>query len=308
MSKKNIQNISASILQRLKNYAGEHQEEYGLTLTRYAIERFLYRLSQSNYAGQFVLKGAQLFRLWTDSSFRPTRDLDLLRYGSPDMAELEAIFRNICEMAIDVPDGIMYLPKTVRGQVIREENEYDGVRIRFEYRIDKVGQFMQIDIGFGDVTVPPVEECSFPSMLDLPAANLKAYSRETVIAEKVQAMVFLGMANSRMKDFFDVCKLAESFEFDGRVLSKAIQSTFSRRDTAIPSSPPLALTSEFPENQTKNKQWQAFLKRSSLESQLTRSEFTDVIQVISGFVMPVFQAINSGSDFKSKWGPTEGWI
>ena len=207
MSKERKANIPASILQRLKNYSQGRKEDRGLTISNYAIERFLYRLSLSSYADQFLLKGAQLFRVWTGDYYRPTRDVDLLRFGSPDISELEQIFKEICQVKIEEEDGIIYIAESVKGEVIREENEYDGVRIKLEFRIGRTGEYMQIDIGFGDAVNPPAQEIDFPSILNMSSPRLRAYSYETVIAEKVEAMVSLGYANSRMKDFYDVYQL-----------------------------------------------------------------------------------------------------
>ena len=191
-------------------------------------------MSISEYSNQFILKGAQLFRMWTNSKYRPTRDLDLLRFGSPDISELTEIFKDICNVTIEAEDGIVFLSETVRGQEIREENQYDGVRIKLEFRIGRSGQFMQIDIGFGDAVNPPATMIKYPCMLEMPAPNFRAYRPETVIAEKIEAMVSLGFANSRMKDFYDVNKLAEKFDFDGMVLKEAIRLTFKKRKTTIP--------------------------------------------------------------------------
>lgn len=149
MSKDEKKNITASVLQRLKNYSEARKEDRGLTLTNYAIERLLYRLSISQYADQFILKGAQLFRLWSDFSYRPTRDVDLLRFGSPNIMDMEGIFRDICNIKTDIDDGIIYLAETVKAEVIREENEYDGIRIKLAFRIGRTGQYLQVDIGFG---------------------------------------------------------------------------------------------------------------------------------------------------------------
>ena len=262
MSKEEIKNIHASILQRLKNYSDKKQEDYGLTLSRYAIERLLYRLSRSEHADQFVLKGAQLFSLWLDSPHRPTRDVDLLRYGTVDVDELVRIFQDICRIRINVQDGIEFLSEAVRGEAIRDQAEYDGIRIKLEYRIGSTGQFMQIDVGFGDAITPPASKIEFPSILDMPSATLKSYSRETMIAEKVEAMVSLGIANSRMKDFFDVYLLSQDFEFDGEILRAAIESTFARRKTTIPKETALAFTKEFSNDPTKQKQWVVFSKRA----------------------------------------------
>lgn len=304
MSKDEKKNITASILQRLKNYSETRKEDRGLTLTNYAIERLLYRLSISEYAEQFVLKGAQLFRIWSDVPYRPTRDVDLLRFGSPDIEVLEDIFRDICNITTNVEDGILYLAETVKAEVIREENEYDGVRIKLEFRIGRTGQYLQVDIGFGDSVNPPAMEIQFPSMLEMPSPNLRAYCRDTAVSEKVEAMVKLGYANSRMKDFYDVYKLSKEFDFDGTILKNAIQLTFEKRKTSIPNEPPLSFTSEFSEDSVKQTQWNAFLRKNSLES----IPFTQVVKRIKAFVMPMFSAINESKDNDSKWSPNKGWI
>ena len=292
MTESEKKNITASILQKLKNYSESQKEDRGLTITNYAIERFLYRFSLSRYAPQFVLKGAQLFRLWIDAPYRPTRDLDLLCFGNPDIPELEGIFRQVCNVETKVHDGIIFLAETVRGEVIREENEYDGVRIKLEFRIGRAGEFMQIDIGFGDAVSPPATEIQFPSILQMPPANFKAYARDTVIAEKVEAMVRFGYANSRMKDFYDVYKLSKEFGYDGIRLKDAIQSTFIRRKTDIPDKPPLAFTKEFSQDPLKQTQWNAFIKRNSLET----IDLPQVVEAITACINPVFIAIRNSKD------------
>ena len=303
MSKNEKKNISASILQRLKNYSLARKEDRGLTLANYAIERFLYRLSISEYGDQFVLKGAQLFRVWTNEPYRPTRDLDLLRFGSPDIPELEKIFQGVCDIESEGEDGIDFLSETVRGQAVREENQYDGVRIKLEFRIGRTGQFMQIDIGFGDVVNPPASVIQFPCILKMPAPNFRAYRRETTVAEKIEAMVSLGFANSRMKDFYDVHKLAEEFDFDGKILKEAVRLTFKKRKTSIPYEPPLAFTKEFFEDSTKQAQWNAFINKNSLKP----VSFSSVIGKIKIFIEPVFLAINNSSAYDSTWNSGGNW-
>jgi hypothetical protein len=305
MTKKPITDISASVLQRLKNYSEQNRQDYGLVLTRYAIERFLYRLSQSEFADQFVLKGAQLFCLWTQEPFRPTRDLDLLRFGSPNIEELVPIIQKICTTSISVQDGIEFLTETVQGQAIHEEGEYGGIRIRLKYQMRRAGQFLQIDIGFGDALMPSPQKVLFPSILDMPSANLKSYARETVIAEKTHAMVDLGMINSRMKDFFDVYRLSMSFEFDGNALREAMQSTFLRRKTDIPEGIPLAFTNEFSDDPSKRIQWDAFFKRTGMSPKM---DLAPVIQQIKTFIIPVFQGIRKKDPMKKwTWKPGQGW-
>jgi predicted nucleotidyltransferase component of viral defense system len=287
MSQAHKSNINASILQRLKNYSKARKEDRGLTISNYAIERFLYRLSLSPYADQFVLKGAQLFRIWTGDNYRPTRDVDLLRFGSPDITELEQIFREICRLEIDDEDGIVYHAESVKGEAIREENEYDGVRIKLEFRIGRTGEFMQVDIGFGDAVNPPVTKIQFPSILEMPSAKLNAYSHETVVAEKVEAMVSLGYTNSRMKDFYDVHQLSQKYDFDEQLLTEAIRSTFKRRNANIPDDLPVAFTKDFYDDPAKIAQWTAFIRKNALEE----AHLSDVVGVIRDFVTPIFRVI-----------------
>ena len=289
MSKEKKTNIPASILQRLKNYSQERKEDRGLTISNYAIERFLYRLSLSPYANQFILKGAQLFRIWTGDDYRPTRDVDLLRFGSSDISQLEQIFRDVCQVEIDGDDGIVYIADSVQGEEIREENEYDGVRIKVEFKIGRTGEFMQIDIGFGDAVNPPAQEINFPSILGMSSPKLRAYSHETVISEKVEAMVSLGYANSRMKDFYDVYQLFRKHEFDTQLITEAIRSTFERRGTEIPNELPLAFTNEFYDDSIKIRQWKAFLSKNALNEM----ELSDVVGVIKKYITPVFKSITS---------------
>lgn len=303
MTKSEKKNITASILQRLKNYSEVQRENRGLTITNYAIERFLYRFSISQYASQFVLKGAQLFRIWTDVSYRPTRDLDLLSFGNPDIAELEEIFRQVCIVESDIQDGIVFLPETVKGEAIREENKYDGIRIKLEFRIGRTGEFMQIDIGFGDAVNPPATEIQFPSILEMPPAKFNAYCQDTVIAEKVEAMVSLGYANSRMKDFYDVYTLSIKFHYDGTTLKDTIQSTFSRRNTEIPNKLPLAFSKEFSQDPLKQTQWNAFMKRNSLDS----IDLAQAVERIAIYIYPIFEAIKNSNDYPFKWQPEKGW-
>jgi len=231
-------------------------------------------------------------------------DVDLLRFGSPDIAGLEKTFREICDVETDFEDGIVYLAETVRAEVIREENEYDGIRIKLEFRIGRTGQSLQVDIGFGDSVNPDAMEIQFPSILEMPSPNLRAYCQETAISEKVEAMVKLGYVNSRMKDFYDVDKLSREFDFDEKILKDAIQSTFEKRKTSIPNEPPLSFTSEFSGDSVKQTQWNAFLRKNSLES----IPFTQVVERIKAFIMPMFSAINESKDNDSKWSPNKGWI
>ena len=211
-------NLPASVRQRLLNIARERHADFQLILIQYGIERLLYRLSRSNYKDRFLLKGAMLFSVWSEEPFRSTRDIDLLGQGDSSVASLHKTFEEICRTAVE-DDGVQFLVDTIRGEEIRDDQEYHGVRLRFEGQLAGARIPIQIDIGFGDAVAPPPEVIDYPVMLDSPAPRLHVYPREVVVAEKFHAMVIRGLANSRMKDFFDVWILASMFEFAGARLS-----------------------------------------------------------------------------------------
>lgn len=199
MTRRHPANLAASILQRLLNVARDSGETHELLLTRYATERLLYRLSVSAHYDQFVLKGATLFALWTGVAHRPTRDLDFLVSGSSDPEHLAEIFREVCQQAAE-EDGVQFLAETVRAEALRENERYVGVRLKLTACIGNAQAPQQIDLGFGDAVFPAPRQETLPSLLGLPQPRLWVYPRESVIAEKCEAMVDLGMANSRMKD------------------------------------------------------------------------------------------------------------
>lgn len=306
MKPRGVTNVAASIRQRLLNLSKERSEPFNLVLDRFVAERLLYRLSVSPHADRFVLKGALLFLLWSDSLYRPTRDVDLLGFGDSTIEELVNAFRDVCR--IDSPaDGLVFDPDSVNGVSIREEQAYDGVRITLIALLGTARIPMQIDIGFGDPITPRAEAVEFPATLaaaDLPAAKLSAYPRETVIAEKVEAMIRLGLANSRMKDFHDVCVLARNFSFDGPIVAKAIANTFTRRRTDVPQETPVALTNEFARDDAKRKQWAGFLKRAGAHAS---TELPEVIDLLTRFVLPVLDAIRERTKFTRHWEPGGPW-
>lgn len=298
-------NIAASVRQRLLNASRARREDFQVTLTRYALERLLYRLSKSTHRDQFIIKGAMLFSVWNEVPHRPTRDLDLLSFGASDIPRLEGVFSEIVNTEVE-PDGLEFFAESVRGGRIKEDQEYEGVRLNIQARLEQARLSLQIDIGFGDAVMPAPEEIEYPTLLaDLPAPRLRAYSRYSVVAEKFQAMVMLGVANTRMKDFFDVWTLARSFDFDGRVLCQAMKVTFERRETELPSTAPMALTLEFYEDRTKQSQWEAFLKRSQLAAQSTTLD--EVAAVLRDFLLPPASAVVEGKSFYARWTPTMGW-
>lgn len=279
-------NISVSVKARLQNVASKRGEDFNLLLLRYGIERLLFRLSQSPYANRFLLKGAMLFVIWDEKTHRPTRDLDLLGFGPSDKAELTKVFQEVVAMSVE-DDGIVFDPKSVQADEIREDNVYGGVRIRLMGKLGTAEIPVQIDVGAGDAITPAPETTIFPTLLDFPAPHVRMYPAYTVVAEKFEAMVKLGIANTRMKDFHDVWFLAHRFEFDGPTLRKAIEATFARRQTNLPQSPE-ALSETFANDPTKQAQWAAFLRRNGLTG--ITNQFSEVVAVLRKFIEPVLRS------------------
>lgn len=276
---KEIRNLGASVRARLLRLSKENGQSFDLVLTRFALERLLFRLSQSPHADRFVLKGAMLMMSWFDDPHRGTRDLDLLGFGDPSEDAMLATFRDI--LSLEVEDGVVFNPDTLRVDRIREELDYGGLRLRAIASVGGARINLTIDIGFGDALEPGAEVVDYPVMLDLPAPRLRAYARETVIAEKFQAMVTLGRANSRMKDFYDIWVLSRSFTFDDDRLARAIAATFARRGTPIPVEVPDALTPAFAEDEQKQRQWQAFADEVATDP----GELSAVIEDLANFLL-----------------------
>jgi hypothetical protein len=296
--------IASSIRQRLVNYSKENNDEFQLTLTRYGLQRLVFRITSSPYSHSFVLKGAMLFTLWTDEKYRSTRDLDLLGFGGAGIPEMEQIFKEICDIS-DPEDGLIFLKESVKGEAIRKEEEYQGVRITFQARLGNAKIPIQVDIGFGDAITPAATEIDFPNILGLSTARIRSYPKETVVAEKFQAMTNLGMANSRLKDFYDIWFLAKSFPFAGTDLSKAIENTFRHRQTKLPTSVPVALTKDFFADQQKKAQWVAFLGKTKASAR--PDSLADVATLLTTFLMPPTVAIAKNQVFDSTWSDGGPW-
>jgi len=254
-------NIGASVRQRLLNLAHARGQPMELLLTRYALERLLYRLSISPHRERFVLKGAMLLATWFDEPHRATRDVDLLGFGDAAEDALLGTFHEI--MAVAVDDGVTFDLKGLRIEAIREEVEYGGSRIRTTAALAGARIPITVDIGFGDAVEPGVEHIDLPVLLDMPSLYLRAYPPETVIAEKFHAMVVLGRANSRMKDYYDVWMLTGAFKIEPERLRRAIVATFARRKTVIPSIVPDGLSNAFSADLGKQLQWEAFARNLS---------------------------------------------
>jgi Nucleotidyl transferase AbiEii toxin, Type IV TA system len=300
-----IKNLPASIRQKLLSLAQERNDDFGLVLTKYGLERMLFRLSKSKYRDTFILKGALLFELWTKERYRATRDADFLAAGANSPERFIRIFQEISAIEVQ-DDGLRFDPKTVKAVRIKEDEDYEGLRVTLTAFLEKAQISIQIDIGFGDAISPGPIETEYPTLLNLPGPRLLTYPRETVVSEKLEAMVKLGIANSRMKDFHDLHSLSKTFEFDGQALVDAVRATFERRGTAWPNGgTPLAFTSEFYEDENKIKQWKAFCNKNKPGVQ--EIEFKILIARLSSFLLPVLGSAEGGLELKSKWTPANGW-
>ena len=287
-------NLAASIRQRLKKHAKKSGESFNLILVRFGLERLLYRITATQPKDLFVLKGGALFYCWTEKLHRPTRDIDLLGMGEPSPDRFQKIFIEV--ISAEYEDGLVFDKDSLVVDTMKDDQQYSGLRLSLVAYLENAKINLQIDIGFGDATVPDPKFVEYPVLLDLPAPKILAYKKETVIAEKFQAMVDLGIANSRMKDFFDLYTFALNFEFDGIELTEAIKATFERRETEIPSDSPLALTPEFSRNEDKQKQWAAFAKKLDLKITLE-----ETVQTIAGFIMPCIVSLSTQDSFAKKW-------
>jgi predicted nucleotidyltransferase component of viral defense system len=275
-----VRNIGASVRDRLLNIARERKQSLDLLLTRYVLERLLYRLSTTNHRDRFVLKGAMLLATWFDSPLRPTRDLDLLSFGDSDPEAMLGVFGEIC--AVEAEDGVVFDVAALTVDHVRETLADGGLRIKTNAAVGGARVRVVIDIGFGDAVEPGIAETELPVLLDLPPPRLRAYPREAVIAEKFQAMVVLGRANSRMKDLYDIWALSRAYEFKGDALARAIAATFARRNTVIPAEPPIALTRAFAEMPAKQQQWVSFVDELAVEP----GRLDTIIRDLAEFLMP----------------------
>jgi hypothetical protein len=290
---------AASVLARLLNRSRSTGDNYNLLLSHFVIERLLYRLSVSPHAGNFVLKGALLFALWYDTPHRPTKDADLLGFGVDDADTLRATFTAVC--AIDADDGVRYDTTSMRIAPIREDNIYGGMRLTMLAFVGSARLPVQVDIGFGDAITPAPELVAYPTLLDgMEAPHLRAYPVYTVIAEKFHAMVVLGTTNSRMKDFFDLARIARSSELDWNVLVEALRATFGRRNTTLPSTTPVALTEGFAANPAKQRQWDAFLNKAKLPE----TDLTEIVALIERLLGPTLAEESPGNSMDPRWSPT----
>jgi hypothetical protein len=300
---KPVKNIPASVHQRLKNAAEISGRTFNDVAQYYALERWLYRLSQSKCAGDFILKGALLLVAWRAPVLRATRDIDLLAKTSNDLNFIKEVVSEIC--TTEVPeDGLIFDVGSVSTERIAEDADYEGVRAKFQARLATTRLAMQIDMGFSDVVTPAPVTIHYPTLLDDPEPVLRAYNRETAIAEKFEAMVSMGRLNSRMKDFFDIWLLATTSEFRGSELQAAITATFERRGTVV-SLDPVALSDEFALDPEKQLQWRAFARR--IRPGPAPENFSEIITLLRGFLKPICEAAQSRESFHLEWHFPMGW-
>jgi predicted nucleotidyltransferase component of viral defense system len=293
-----MKNPAASVHARLAQRRTKTGEDYNVLLVRFTLERFLYRLSRSSHREQFVLKGAMLFALWEPEMHRATRDLDLLGFGQSTPERLADIFRELCNLEVEA-DGVDFDPRSVRCEDIRAQDEYAGIRVKLRATVGKAVVPLQVDVGFGDALPVPPEEITFPVLLGMAAPKLRAYSRETVVAEKLEAIVKLGMLNTRFKDYFDLHYLAQKFPFNGALLVKSIAGTFARRGTAFPEGLPAGLTPMFGADPAKIRGWEAFWRKTGPKTAAPTLEA--VIQLLIKFLEPPLDAAAKGKPLTATW-------
>lgn len=303
MSVPHPKNVAASVYAKLKNIATNNKFNLMHVLIRYAMERFLYRLSVSEYSKQFVLKGGNLFVIWQKGqNFRPTIDSDFLYFGNADQNYLKTVFIEICGSPVNQKDGMRFDTESIDVSTIREETEYGGTRIVFNAYLGSARIRLQFDIGIGDAITPPPEWAEFPVLLNGDIPRLRIYPKETAIAEKFETMVSRGILNSRMKDFYDIWLLTELFDFNFKTLRQAVINTFSNRHVSLPIEPPECFTEEFYLSSIKQTQWSAFCRKNELQGQ--PDNLTEAIARIKAFLLPV---LFLGKSQPGKWHSGKDW-
>lgn len=303
MSARETDGRAESIRQRLRNELRSRGEDVTLGLSRYAVERFLYRLGRSSHRERFVLKGATLFAIW-GTAYRPTRDIDFTGYGSSEKADVIRDFREICNTPDDV-DQLVFDVATITAEPIRDGSEYDGLRIRIRARLGDSDIPVQVDVGFGNAIVPGPEEKEYRTILGDPAPRILAYPPESVVAEKTHAMVILGQRNTRYKDFYDVYAMAGAFRFERNTLVRAVKATFDRRRTPMQAELPDALAAPFYSDESRAAQWRAYVTRNGLSD--APEDFGQVGDRIVGFLRPLWSDLGFGKAVEGNWQGGGPW-
>ena len=304
MTVKNVKNKAASVHQRLLNMAKKSNRPFNELLHYFAMERFLYRLSVSPHRNRFVLKGALMLTVWEAPQTRPTMDIDLLGYTKNSQENIESIFKEVCTTDVS-DDGLSFEADSIITGKIKEDADYEGIRVQYSGHLGSARISMQIDISFGDVVNPRPRKIVYPTMLNDPAPMIKAYNRENTVAEKFDAMVKLGELNTRMKDFFDLWFLSRHFEFDGVALLTACRHTFEHRHTEMDPNP-IVLTERFADDSKRQTMWTGFLRKSRID--FAPPNFKDVMMSIQVFILPIAWHMASGDTFDRHWLPAGTWI
>lgn len=302
--KKDITNIQASIRTRLKNKAKETNRPFAEILQYYGMERFLYRFSRSKYADKFILKGALLFTVWQVPERRTTLDIDFLARYDNKVASIETVVRDICKVPVD-SDGLIFDSETVQGRKIKEDADYEGVRVKFIGFLERSRIHMQIDVGFGDIIYPKPQVIDYPTILSLPKPHFKGYPVESVVSEKFEVMVKLGLLNSRMKDFYDIWLMIRQFNFNGSDFAEALKRTFEHRKTNIPEGKPLFAEEIYDEKSDRQALWKAFLRKSNIKH--TPEKLAMIAREIEDFLIKPLDAINKAKEFVGEWKAPGPW-
>lgn len=302
--KKVVTNIQASIRERLRNKAKETSRSFAEILQYYGMERFLYRFSRSKYADKFVLKGALLFAAWQIPDRRTTLDIDFLARYDNQVANIEAVVKDVCDAVVE-QDGLVFDAKTVQGRKIKENADYEGVRVKFIGFLERAHIPMQIDVGFGDIVYPETKVIDYPVILNFPKPHLKSYPAESVISEKFEAMIKLGSLNSRMKDFYDIWLLMSQFDFSGLNLTEALKRTFEHRKTDIPAGKPLFSEGIYDESSDRQVLWGAFLKKGDIKH--APDKLAAIAKEIENFLDEPLSALNKGIGFNKEWKASGQW-
>ncbi|MCD4814128.1 nucleotidyl transferase AbiEii/AbiGii toxin family protein [bacterium] len=302
--KADVKNLEASVRAKLQNKAKETGCSFSEILQYFGMERFLYRFSQSQYADKFILKGALTFIAWQVTERRATRDIDFLARFDNQVESIEKIIKDICVFPV-LPDGLEFDAATVKGRKIKEDADYEGVRVKFLVFLDRARIAIQVDVGFGDVICPKPKAIDYPVILDFPRPRLKVYPAESVISEKFEAMVKLGLLNSRMKDFYDIWLMLRQFEFDGSKLAQALNSTFSHRKTSLPIHKPIFDGEIYDERSDRQTLWKAFLEKEGIRN--APEKLRNTAAEIEKFLIKPLEAIGKGREFKKTWHASGPW-
>jgi hypothetical protein len=302
--KKDIKNIEASVRALLQNKAKETNRPFAEVLQYYGMERFLYRFSCSEYVDKFILKGALMFTVWQVPQRRTTLDIDFSSTYGNQIATIEKVIRDVCKVSV-APDGLIFDSQIIKGQKIKEDADYEGVRVKFRGFLERARIPMQIDVGFGDVIYPKPKTINYPVILDFPKPRLKGYPAESVVSEKFEAMVKIGLLNSRMKDFYDIWLMMRQFDFDGLKLVEALKRTFRHRKTSLPQHKPLFAEEIYDEKSDRQTLWRAFLRKGDIKH--APEKLSTTAREIEKFLIKPLDVVNKTQEFEGEWKASGPW-